>query len=59
MRKYILGSIHKQQIHLTKNNNAQLYFILGRAELHLKFSSLFKDVPDTHNKSEIACVKVN
>ena len=33
----------------TKNNIAQLYFILGRAELHWNFSSLLKDGFDIHS----------
>ena len=31
---------------LTPNNTAQLYLILGRAELHLKFSSIADDGSD-------------
>ena len=31
-----------------KNNIAQLYFILGRAELRWNFSSWLRDVPDIH-----------
>ena len=31
-----------------KNNIAQLYFILGRAELHWNFSSWLRDVPDIY-----------
>ena len=31
-----------------KNNIAQLYFILGRAKLHWKFSSILKDGFDMH-----------
>ena len=34
-----------------KNNIAQLYFILGRAELHWKFSSILKDGFDIHRFS--------
>ena len=36
-----------------KNNIAQLYFILGRAELHLNFSSIPKYAPDIHRFSNI------
>ena len=34
-----------------KNNIAQLYFILGRAELHWNFSSILKDGFDIHRFS--------
>ena len=34
-----------------KNNIAQLYFILGRAELHWKFSTISKDGSDIHRFS--------
>ena len=34
-----------------KNNIAQLYFILGRAELRWNFSSIPKDGPDIHRFS--------
>ena len=34
-----------------KNNIAQLYFILGTAELHWNFSSIPKDDPDIHRFS--------
>ena len=31
-----------------KNNTAQLYFILGRAELHWNFTSILKDAFDIY-----------
>ena len=34
-----------------KNNIAQLYFILGRAEVHWNFSSILKDGFDNHRFS--------
>ena len=34
-----------------KNNIAQLYFILGRANLHWNFSSILKDGFDIHRFS--------
>ena len=34
-----------------KNNIAQLYFILGRAELHRNFSSILRDGFDIHRFS--------
>ena len=36
------------QYNWLQNNTAQLYFILGRAELHWNFSSIPKDGSDIH-----------
>ena len=49
-RKYILKHTHGQYIS-HKNNIAQLYFILGTAELHCNFFSILKDAPDSHRFS--------
>ena len=35
----------------TKNNIAQIYFILGAAELHWNFLSILMDAPDIHRFS--------
>ena len=35
-----------------KNNNTQLYFILGRSELHWNFPSIPKDCSDIHRFSD-------
>ena len=48
MRKYrSIWNIKSQYIWL-KNNTGELYFILGRADLHSNFSSLFMDEPDIY-----------
>ena len=45
----IIRNIHITNTFDTKiENTAQLYFILGRAELHWNFSSWLRDVPDIH-----------
>ena len=44
---YFQSFINNQNIYL-KNNIAQLYFILGTSELHLKFYSTPRDSSDIH-----------
>ena len=44
---YLKACINNQYICL-KNNTAQLYFILGRAELCFNFSHLLRDAPIIH-----------
>ena len=44
-KKYIEAYTNHQYI-WHKNNIAQLYFILGRVELHWNFASWFRDAPD-------------
>ena len=39
-----------------KNNIAQLYFILGRAELRWNFSRILKDGFDIHRFSNRKCI---
>ena len=42
-----------------KNNIAQLYFILGRAELRWNFSSWLKDAPDIYRFPTVYVVKIH
>ena len=49
----IFLSIHNWSIYLTKNNFAQLYFILQRAELRWTFSSWLRDAPDIYRSSVV------
>ena len=42
-----------------KNNIAQLYFILGRAELRWNFSSLLRDASDIHRFPTLHMVKTH
>ena len=42
-----------------KNNTAQLYFILGGAELHWKFSTVQKDGSDIHRFLPAVCTDRN
>ena len=41
-----------------KTYTAQLYFILGKAELHFKFSSLLRNAPDIHIFPTVYIVKI-
>ena len=41
-----------------KTYTAQLYFILGKTELHFKFSSLLRDAPDIHIFPTVYMVKI-
>ena len=41
-----------------KNNIAQLYFILGRAELCWNFSSWLRNVPDIYSFPVVHMVKI-
>ena len=50
-KKYILKHTHGQYISHKNNKFAQLYLILGTAELHWNFSSIPKDDPDIHRFS--------
>ena len=51
MRK-IYFKAYKYDLYIShKNNIAQLYFILGRAELHWNFPSILKDGFDIHRFS--------
>ena len=43
----------------TENNIAQLYYILGRAELHWNFSSWLRDASDIHRFPALHMVKTN
>ena len=47
-KKIYFEAYTKDQYIWHKNNIAQLYFILGRAELHSNFSSWLRDAPDIH-----------
>ena len=42
-----------------KNYIAQLYFMLGRAKLHLKFFSWFRDAPDIYRFPIIHMAKIH
>ena len=44
---------------MSKNNAAQLYFILERAKLDWNFSSLLRDTPDFHRFPTVHMGKVN
>ena len=55
---YLEVQIHNQYICL-KNNTAQLYFVLGRAELYWKFSRLLGRDTDIHRFPTMYMVKTH
>ena len=52
---YLEAYINNQYI--WPKNTVQLYFILGRVDLHYNFASLLSDTPDIHRFATVHMVK--